>query len=307
MAGRTRSKATKDEGIFRKTVFMNKEMTFEESRACLVPIPYATTSYTEGTKDAPVQILLNWNVEDYDLELGYAPCSAGIYPLPEREYEGTEGLDLIRKVAKELFKFKKFPVFLGGDHAITIATAKAAADVFGDVTVIFLDAHSDMKASFEGKEITGMSVVKQLGKMNTLQIGVRSIGSEELDDMSQKDAFNKITDKELTTALSGIGKNVYISVDVDVFDPSLMPATPMPEPNGLTWTEVVEIIRKIAARKNIVGCDIMEHAPIPGFDAPSIMCAQLAYKMIGLKFEKEAKEKGWESYIKPKERSKDGE
>jgi len=307
MAGRTRSETTKDEGIFRKTIFMNKEVTFEESRACIVPVPYATTSYTEGTKDAPAQILLNWNVEDYDLELGYSPCAAGIYPLPEREYEGAEGLDLVRKVAKELFKFKKFPVFLGGDQAITIATAKAAADVFGDVTVIFLDAHSDMKESFEGKGVTGMSVVKHLGKMNTLQIGVRSIGSEELDDMSQKDAFNKITEKELSNALSKAGRNVYVSVDVDVFDPSLMPATPMPEPDGLTWAEVVGLIRKIAAKKNIVGCDITEHAPISGLNAPSIMCAQLAYKMIGLKFEKEAKEKGWEDCTESKKRGKSSE
>ncbi|VVB73209.1 N(1)-aminopropylagmatine ureohydrolase [uncultured archaeon] len=307
MAGRTRSTATKDEGIFRKTFFMNRNVTFEESRACVVPVPYATTSYTEGTRDAPEQILLNWNVEDYDLELGYAPCSVGIYPLPEREYEGAEGLDLVRKVAKELFKFKKFPVFLGGDQAITIATAKAAADVFGDMTVIFLDAHSDMKAEFEGKNVTGMSVVKQLGDMDTLQIGVRNIGSEELDDMSEKEAFNRITDKELATALSNASRNVYISIDVDVFDPSLMPATPMPEPDGYTWSEVIGLIRKIAARKNIVGCDIAEHSPIPGFTAPSIMCAQLAYKVIGLKFEKEAKEKGWENGAEPKKRGKNGD
>ena len=307
MAGRTRNEATKDEGIFKKTVFMNKEVTFEESRACVVPVPYATTSYTEGTKDAPAQILLNWNVEDYDLELGYSPCAAGIYPLPEREYEGAEGLDLISKVAKELFKFKKFPVFLGGDQAITIATAKAAADVFGDVTVIFLDAHSDMKESFDGKSVSGMSVVKQLSKMSTIQIGVRSIGSEELDDMSQKDAFNKITDKELASALNEVGRNVYISIDVDVFDPSLMPATPMPEPNGLTWADVVGLIYRIAAKKNMVGCDITEYSPIPGFNTPSIMCAQLAYKMIGLKFEKEAKEKGWEGCTESKKRGKSSE
>lgn len=291
MAGRTRIGATKNKGAFKKTFFMGKDVTFEESRACIVPVPYATTSYTEETRNAPEQILLNWNVEDYDLDLGYSPYTVGIYPLPEREYEGAEGLDLINKVAKELFNFKKFPVFLGGDQTITIATAKAAAEIFGDVTVIFFDAHSDMKKSFEKKDVTSMSVVKQLDKMNTLQIGVRSIGSEELDDISQKDAFNRITDKELLSALSRAGKNVYISIDVDVFDPSIMPATPMPEPNGMTWAEVIEIMRKIAAKKNIVGCDITEHAPIPDFNAPSIMCAQLAYKMIGLKFEKEAKEK----------------
>jgi agmatinase len=85
-----------------------------------------------------------------------------------------------------------------------------------------------------------------------------------------------------------------------------MPATSMPEPNGMMWAEVIGLIRKIAAKKNIIGCDITEHAPIPGFNAPSIMCAQLAYKIIGLKFEKEAKEKGWEG-SEPKKRSKSSE
>lgn len=294
MAGRTRNTTSKDEGVFRKTVFMGREVTFEESRACIVPVPYATTSYTMGTKYAPEEILLNWNVEDYDLELGYSPCFAGIYPLPEREYEGDDGLELIGKVSKEIFGSKKFPVFLGGDQALTIATTKAAAEIFGDLTVVFFDAHADLKDSFEGNAKSNMSVVKRMAEgIKTIQIGVRSIGSEELDEVAKRDAFNKITEKEFTEAMKKTGKNVYVSIDVDVFDPSVMPATPMPEQNGMMWGEIVGFIRRIAAGRNLVGCDITELSPIQGINAHPIMCAQLAYKLIGIKFESQAKEEGW--------------
>lgn len=274
---------------FENTVFMGKPVVFEEAMACLIPVPYSSTPYTEGTKDAPNEILLNWNLEDYDLDLGYSPCTMGIYPLPEHEYNGKEGLAQISSIAKEMFNLDKFPVFLGGDQTITIATSKAALETFGDVTVIFFDAHSDLKGSSDESELSNMSSVGHLNEANTIQIGVRSIGSEELDSIEERDAFNKISSRELTQVLRSINKNVYLSIDVDVFDPSIMPATPMPEPDGMKWDEVVDIIHRIAAKKNIVGCDITEHAPIEGMAAPSIMCAQLAYKIIGIKFEKEEK------------------
>jgi len=305
MAGRTRNQTSKGEGVFRKTTFMDRDVTFEESRACIVPVPYTTTSYSQGTRYAPEEIMLNWNVEDYDLELGYSPCVAGIYPLPEREYEGDDGLELIGKVSKELFKAKKFPVFLGGDQALSIATTKAAAEVFGDLTVVFFDAHADLKDSFEDSKNSNMSVVRRMAEgIRTVQIGVRSVGSEELEEVAKRDAFNRITEKELADVLKRIGKNVYISIDVDVFDPSIMPATPMPEPNGMSWGDVLGFIRRITAGRNFVGCDITELSPIQGISAYPIMCAELAYKMIGIKFEGQAKEEGWP--FREKAKSKNG-
>jgi len=286
---------------------MGLDMTYEDARAIIFPTPYSSSSLTQGTLNAPSEIIENWNLEDYDLELNYSPCAAKIYPLPERLYEGEQGLQQIHDIAKQIMSEKKFPMVLGGDHAVSIATTKAASEVHKELSVVIIDAHTDMKESFEGDSNSNLSVTRRISEMgiDLVQIGVRSIGSEELDDAEKISSYCRVCEKEIAQIIKKLNKNVYISIDVDAFDPSIMPSTPMPEPWGLKWDEVTSPIMKIAEKRHIVGCDITELSPISGFYAPTIMTAQLAYKIIGIKFRRQAEEEGWEEcYETPKPNNK---
>lgn len=291
----------KEKSILPKVNFMGLDVTYEEARAVILPAPFASTPISEQTLLAPSEILENWNLEDYDLQLSYSPCAARIYPLPEKLYAGEKGLESIYSNTKRILQDGKFPVVLGGDQTISLATIKAAAEEAKkndeDFSVLIIDAHADMKDEFEGNKISNLSVTKRLveNKIKVSLLGTRSIGSEEIDEAEKLDAYCRISNqKELNDFLKGIGDNVYISIDVDAFDPSIMPATSMPEPWGLSWDELVSPLMKIGEKRNIMGVDITEHAPIAGFKMPSIICAQLAYKLIGIKFKKQAEKEGWE-------------
>ena len=296
MAKKEKEKNNK-KSIFSKLNFMGLDMTYEEAKAVIFPAPYSSSPLTQGTLNAPSEILQNWNLEDYDLELNYSPCTARIYPLPERLYEGEKGLAQIHDVTKQILKDKKYPVVLGGDQTVSLATVKAASELHDDLSVVIFDAHTDMKDSFENQKNSNLCVTKRLTEMgvDVVQIGTRSVGSEELEEAEKVNAYCRVSDKEISQIIKELNHNVYVSIDVDVFDPSIMPATPMPEPRGLKWEEVISPLRKIADRKHLVGCDITELSPIPGFNTPSIMCAQLAYKAVGVKFRKQAEEEGWEN------------
>ncbi|MCS7109746.1 MAG: arginase family protein, partial [Candidatus Micrarchaeota archaeon] len=287
--------------ILPKVNFMGIDLTYEDSRAVIFPAPFSSNSLTEQTLLGPSEILENWNMEDYDLQLSYSPCAAKIYPLPERMYSGEEGLNSIYQTTKKILDDEKFPLVLGGDHTISLATVKAAAEKMREMkekfSVLIIDAHADMKDKFEGKKYSNLSVTKRLieEKINVSLLGTRSIGSEELNEAEKINAYCRIsTQKEINDFLKEVEDNVYISIDVDAFDPTLMPATPMPEPWGLSWEEVVMPLIKIGEKRNIIGCDITEHAPIGGYKMPSIICAQLAYKIIGIRFRRQAEEENWE-------------
>ncbi len=284
--------------VFKKVDFMGLELTYDEAKTILFPAPYSSTSLTQGTLDGPSEIIQNWNMEDYDLELNYAPCTAKIYPLPEKLYEGEKGLQEIHDITGQIIKDKKLPVVLGGDHAISISTVKAASESYNNLSVVIFDAHTDMKDSFDNKKNSNLSVAKRISEtgVDIVQIGTRSVGSEELEDAEKMKAYCRVTEKEINQIVKDLNDNVYISIDVDAFDPSIMPATPMPEPWGLKWEEVIAPLKKIGNKKNIVGIDITELSPIHGFSTPNVICAQLAYKAIGIKYRRQAEEEGWENY-----------
>ena len=288
--------------------FMGMDVDYNNARAVIHPAPFSSNESSANTIFGPSQILLNWNMEDYDLELGYSPCAARIYPLPEILYEGEHGLNTIYNNVKKIILDEKFPVVIGGDHTISIATAKAAKeainmlakqkeDVENELSVLVIDAHTDMKDEFKGKRNFNLSVTKRILEMgiDVHLLGTRSIGSEEIEEAKKMDAYCRITNqKEANDFIRGLKENVYITIDVDVFDPSLMPSVNMPEPYGLTWQEVIDPLKRIGEKKNIIGCDITEYSPIQGYNTPSVICAQLAYKIIGIKFMKQAEEENWE-------------
>ncbi len=272
--------------------FMGTEMNFESSKAVIVPLPYSSVVHTENTVNGPMEILFAWNFEEFDLELGYEPSSVGVYPLPERQYVGEKGFNQIQNLAERLFESKKFPVFLGGDHSVTIATT-AGLKGLKDTSIICFDAHSDLKNEYEGSQFSHMCVNRRISeKTDVYIIGNRSIGKEELEYVktTNVNAYGKLSGDELREILDKSSDEVYISIDVDVFTPSVMPAVTMPEQDGLTWQEVIKTLKVLFQHKNVVGMDITELSPIPNFTSPNALCAQLAYKCIGYKFAKKETE-----------------
>jgi len=265
--------------------FMGRGVEYEEAGALIVPLPYASVPHTENTKNSPSEILLAWNFEEFDLELGYEPSSVGIYPLPERQYPCEKGLAEIQKLASDIFDGNRFPIFLGGDHSITIPINSALKDV----SIICFDAHTDLKDEYEGSRLSHMCVNRRISENNEVYlIGNRSVGREEFDFIESSDvkAYGQLSKEELKQIIEKSDDDVYISIDVDVLDPSIMPAVTMPEQGGMSWQEMVSTLKVLFQKKNVVGMDITELSPVPNLIAPNALCAQLAYKCIGYKFNK---------------------
>jgi agmatinase len=263
--------------------FMGREMDFQNSKAVVVPLPYSSVPHTENSRNGPMEILFAWNFEDFDIELGYEPSSVGIYPLPERQYEGEKGFGAIQTLAEELFGRQKFPIFLGGDHSITISTTIGLKDT----SVISFDAHTDLRDEYEGSRYSHMCVNRRISERSDVYIiGDRSIGKDEAEFLNESNvnAYGELSEDELNEILEKSRDNVYISIDADVFDPSIMPAVCMPEQGGMLWKDMMKTLKVLFERKNVVGMDICELSPIPSFTAPNALCAQLAYKCVGYKF-----------------------
>lgn len=265
--------------------FMDRETSFKAAKALVVPVPFSSTRHTKGCEKAPREILQSFDMEEYDIELGYSPNSVGIYPLPEKNFDRTkieEAIEGITEIAKTTKG--KFPVFLGGDHSVAIGTTAA----FGDVTVISLDAHADLRDTYGGSKYSNGCVMRRISEKNRImQFGIRTVAEEEREVIKKHEVYANVTPRELESALSKAGDDIYLTVDVDVLDSSIMPATNYIEPGGLGWKELLGVIMIIFQKKNVVGCDICELSPIPGFNAPNVLCAHLAYKMIGYKFAKQ--------------------
>lgn len=260
--------------------FLGKKVDYESSKAVIVPVHFASTTYTQNTAEAPRTILLSWNFEEYDVELGYNPSNIGIYPMVEVwEPSIEETMKRLNAVASKTIKDKKFPVFLGGDHSITIGITSA----FDNITVICFDAHADLKEEYAGGKYSHGCVIKRVReKFPVIQFGVRSMDECEAKAAAKLKLFRNFDER----IMDEINTDVYVSIDVDVLDPTVMPAVVLPEPNGMSWNELSSALKLIFERKNVVGCDICELSPIPGFATPNVLCANLAYKMIGYKFMK---------------------
>jgi agmatinase len=266
---------------------------FKKSKVVIVPVPYeGTTSFNGGTRNGPYAIIGNSRYLDelFDSQgdelVGLS--STDIFTLDELELSANSPKEAILGVEQaiegEVLKYNKIPVMLGGEHSITLGAVRALNKKCDNLSVLQLDAHADLidvYAQTKYSHACVMRRIKELG-IKTVQVGIRNLNTEIKDYFKNK----KITDihfaPKIPTAdiLNGLSKNVYLTVDLDVFDPSIMPSTGTPEPGGLGWYEVLNLIEKVAKNKNIVGVDVVELAPIPGLVAPDFLAAKLVYKII---------------------------
>jgi len=273
---------------------------YPTSRCLVVPVPYeSTTSWGGGTRAGPGALLeASRYIELWDQELGVDPSTVGIHTLPALELtrSGPEGaMKELQEAYAEILREAegRFPVMLGGEHSISAPVIRAVAEAEGRrVSVLQLDAHADLRDSYEGTPASHASAMRRiLDVADLVGVGIRGISQEEAevaeaeagvtlvyaDEMWEDDAW-------MGRALEALGDPVYITFDVDFLDPSLMPSTGTPEPGGGDWYRTLRFLRQVFRERQVVGCDVVELAPIPGMPAPDFLAAKLVYKLIGYRF-----------------------
>lgn len=272
---------------------------FTESRAVILPVPVdRTTSYVPGTRNGPREILqASSHMELWDEELGVEVHRAGIYTLPEMELPFGELpplMDEIRRVAAEIFARDKFLVTLGGEHSITPPLVAAAAARYRGLSVLQIDAHADLRDTYMGTPHNHACAMRRaLDYAPVTQVGIRSMSTEEAEAAPRLNTtiFYDTTMRNdphwIERVINTLSGSVYITIDVDGLDPAIMPATGTPEPGGLSWYEILALLRATIDRRTVVAADIVELSPLPGLMAPNFLCAKLVYKILTYRFARE--------------------
>ncbi len=258
------------------------EQNYQKSKVVIFPVPYSSTTYWKsGTKDGPQAIIdASRHIEFYDVEMKKDPSKSGIFTLPFLEPSKNspeETMARIKNVTDKLLRDGKFVMMLGGEHSVTLGAVQAFNNKFSNFSVLQFDAHTDLREEFEGTKhhhACVMKRVKDLG-LSITQVGIRS-ASESIETKNVFLAPGLPIDK----IISSLKDNVYLTFDLDALDPSIMPSTGTPEPGGLGWYEVLNLIKKISEKKKIIGADVVELDPTPGFAAPDFLAAKLVYKII---------------------------
>jgi agmatinase len=274
---------------------------FDRARVVVLPVPLdRTTSYVAGTRNGPHEILLaSSHMELWDEETGTDVHSIGIFTLPEMEFPFgpiDEVMQEIRRVASELVSRGKFPFIIGGEHSITGPVVAAVAAKHAGLSVLQIDAHADLRDSFMGTPHNHACAMRRvLEYARTTQVGVRSLSPEEAAAAPALPTeifydYNMREDPDwIERVVDSLSETVYITIDCDGLDPAIMPAVGTPEPGGLSWYETLALLRRVIEARNVVGCDLVELAPMPGNVAPNFLCAKLVYKILSYRFGREVK------------------
>lgn len=265
---------------------------YEDSDIVILPVPFDKTStWMRGADKGPSAIIeASRNMELYDIETDFEVYKKGIFTASEIIAHTSK--EMIRNTYDKVMSVLengKFVVVLGGEHTVSVGPIKAHAEFFQDIVILHLDAHSDMRYSYEGNKYSHacvMARVKEITK-NIVSVGIRSMDSSELKNINRDKIFyaseihrSKNWIKQVCKQLS---QNVYITIDLDVFDSSIMPSTGTPEPGGLDWYQVISLLENITRNKNIVGFDVVELCPSSN-KAPDFLAAKLIYKLLSLIF-----------------------
>lgn len=269
--------------------------------ALVLPFPYeSTVTYGYGTKGGPAAVLeaAASQVEFYDCDLHYSPCEKmGIFHAPLQEIRGTpaESYESILSLTKKYTAAfpKAFFLGLGGEHATSYPFVQGLLEsriLSKEVGILHLDAHADLRDTYGGSKLSHASVMRRLRDdlhLPTVHVGVRAIGDDEPKYIEENDVpvfFAPFSMEQIPAILEKLPKNVFITFDVDVLDPSIMPSTGTPVPGGLQWYPTLDLLQSVFEKKNVIAMDIVELAPIKQLHAPVFLIAQLAYKCIGYKF-----------------------
>lgn len=271
-----------------------EETGYEKSDIVVIPCPYEkTTSFMKGTKEGPRAILqASYQVEFYDPELKQETWKPGIHTVKPLDFANDEPQTALAKIENEVAKVlgdKKFPICLGGEHTISAGPIAACAKRYPNLSLLQIDAHADLREAYEGTPYSHACALRQSLKFakKLVGVGIRSVATEEVEFIQNHPEITLVYDHErrgkdwIEKALDGLTDVVYLTIDVDGFDPSLIPATGTPEPGGLSWNEGLDLIRACFEHKKVVGADVVELLPQTGFHASNFIAAKLVYKLIG--------------------------
>jgi agmatinase len=266
---------------------------YSDSRIIIVPVPYDETStWIKGAGKGPQAIMeASVNLEFYDIETDSEVHLKGIHTIdPVREKESPEALvDAVCNTISRLLNERKFPVIVGGNHTVSIGAAKAFSGFFSNLSVLQLDAHSDLRNVYEGSPFNHACTMARIREFAPIiQAGIRSMSREEVSLADRKRIFfahelycNK---SDYQDAIDMLTENVYITIDLDVFDPSLIPSTGTPEPGGPGYFEVMHFLRDVIRKRNVVGFDVVELCPSPANKAPDFIAAKIIYQLLSYRF-----------------------
>jgi agmatinase len=266
---------------------------YERARVAILPVPFeATTTYVKGTRRGPEAIInASHNVELYDEELGRETYKDGIATLPPvavADLPFDQAAERIAAAARQVLADGKLLVSLGGEHSITPPLVDACASVAGRLTVLQLDAHSDLRDSYGGTPNSHACAMRRVTERHpAVQVGIRSLCVEEAELLRGGGhhvffAHQMIGDSGwMDHALALLGEKVYLTIDLDYFDPSLIPAVGTPEPGGPGWYETLRFLRRVATERRIVAMDVVELCPIEGQVVSDFTAARLIYRLIG--------------------------
>ncbi len=270
------------------------DVDFEKAKVVFIPAPYEeTVTYRRGTGNGPSAIFeASRNMELYDEELGTETYKIGMHTLTPLDISRLRPEAMIEKVYKAVkgaLAATKLPVVIGGEHSVSIGAVKAAKEASGDISVLQLDAHYDLRDEYRGSRYNHACAGRRIQEIASLiPVGTRSISKEEKDFLSlgnniplyitAYDILNDfLWDKKTLEALHD---KVYVTIDLDVLDPSIMPAVGTPEPGGLSWYLTLDILRLVAQNREIVGFDVVELAPLDGNIAPDFLASKLIYRFL---------------------------
>jgi len=268
----------------------------DTAKVVIVPVPYdGTSTYIKGADRGPQAILeASPNLEFYDIQTDSEVFTEGIYTddAVDGDWQGPEAMAAaVRKRIAGLVGEGKFPVVLGGEHSVSIGAFEAMAERYPDLTILQLDAHSDLRDEYEGSKCNHACVMARARELCPIvQVGIRSMDVGEKPTMDKKRVFfaHDICDGVdrgwIDQCVGLLSKNVYITIDLDVFDPSVLPATGTPEPGGMSWYEVMALMKAVFRAKNIVGFDVVELCPRPEHWGSDFLGAKLVYALLTLKY-----------------------
>ncbi|MEP2237575.1 MAG: agmatinase [Maribacter sp.] len=265
----------------------------EKSKIILIPVPYdGTSTWGKGADKGPEAFLeASENMELYDIETDSEVYKQGIHlTAPITEDSSPEAMvNEVHAITKDFIKRNKFVTLFGGEHSISIGSIRAFNECFDNLTVLQIDAHADLRESYEGTKYNHACAVYEASQTtNLVQVGIRSMDVIEKTVMDEEKTFfahEMVADEYWSDkVIEAMTENVFITLDLDAFDPSIMPSTGTPEPGGLLWYETLEFLKQVFEDKNVVGFDIVELCPNKNDKSSDFLAAKLYYKMLSYKF-----------------------
>lgn len=275
--------------------------TYKKAKIIVLPIPYdGTSTWIKGADKGPQAIIeASQNMELYDIETKTNIAEKGIHTMPPLSITNNDDPEsVVKKIEEQTTKIlndNKFPVMLGGEHSISTGLARALKTKHPDLSTLQIDAHSDTRETYEGSKYNHACVMARIKEICPIvQVGIRSIDESEVENMDSSRVFfahdihNNTKSTDWTQkAIDKLTDNVFITIDLDAFDPSIMPSTGTPEPGGLLWYQTLGFLKEVIKQKNVVGFDVVELCPNKDNKAPDFLAAKLIYRILSMIFAKE--------------------